>query len=117
MITIKEKIQSIRDESENSRHQVMDEIKRQIERLEEAHSHIDDARHEIRHAFIDSNDSEKDMVKNDFDVPLQKIMECPMKGIENIIKILESELEYIDKDLRRDYAWINLSMAIYWEFI
>ena len=95
METIKEKIRLSHEQAEQNRFEMMDELKNQIKRLEEAYSHIEDARHEIRHAFIDSHDSDRNMVKQDFDKPLMKILECPMKGLDNFIKIMESELESI----------------------
>ena len=93
--TIQEKLRTSQEQVEQNRLEVMEELKNQIERLEEAYSHIEDARHEIRHAFIDSNDSDRNMVKQDFDEPLRWILECPQKGLDNFIKILEAELEYI----------------------
>ncbi len=95
METIQEKLRTSQEQVEQNRLEVMEELKNQIERLEEAYSHIEDARHEIRHAFIDSNDSDRNLVKKDFDKPLLKILECPQKGLDNFIKILEAELEYI----------------------
>jgi recombinational DNA repair ATPase RecF len=93
--TIQEKLRTSQEQVEQNRLEVMEELKNQIERLEEAYSHIEDARHEIRHAFTNSNDSDRNMVKQDFDKPLLKILECPQKGLDNFIKILEAELEYI----------------------
>ena len=98
MITIQEKVQSIRDESEHNREQIIDELKSQIRRLEEAYSHIEDARHEIRHAFIESNEADKSLVEKDFDEPLRWILEDSQKGLDNFIKILEAELVYVKRN-------------------
>ena len=102
--TIQEKLRTSQEQVEQNRLEVMEELKNQIERLEEAYSHIEDARHEIRHAFIDSNDSDRNLVKKDFDEPLRWILEDSQKGLDNFIKILESEHEYIGKQIDGDYV-------------
>ena len=104
METIQETLRTSQEQIEQNRLEVMEELKNQIKRLEEAYSHIEDARHEIRHAFIDSHDSDRNLVKKDFDEPLRKVLECSQNGLDNFIKILESEHEYIGKQIDGDYV-------------
>ena len=102
--TVQTKLRISQEQVEQDRLEVMEELKNQIGRLEEAYSHIEDARHEIRHAFIDSHDSDRNLVKKDFDEPLRKVLECSQNGLDNFIKILESEHEYIGKQIDGDYV-------------
>ena len=75
------------------------ELKKQISRLEEAYEALDDAQHEILMAFLDSHGSDRNMAENDFRNPLKKLMDCPKNGLWNLIEIMKSELEYIEKQM------------------
>ena len=102
--TVQEKIRISQEKINQNRLEVMEELKNQIGRLEEAYSHIEDARHEIRHAFVDSNDADKQMVKRDFDEPLRWLLEDSQKGLDNFIKIHEAEHDYINNQFDGDYV-------------
>ena len=102
--TVQEKIRINQEMINQNRLEVVEELKKQISRLEEAYSHIEDARHEIRHAFVDSSDADKRMVKMDFDEPLRWILEDSQKGLDNFIKILETERDYINNQFDGDYV-------------
>tara|TARA_B100000315_G_scaffold96314_1_gene88446 strand:+ start:632 stop:952 length:321 start_codon:yes stop_codon:yes gene_type:complete len=82
--------------------EMIDELKKQIKRLEDAYGAIDDARHDIRMAFADSHDTDKQLSERDFREPLKKILECPRKGLDNLIKIMETELSHIENNIEND---------------
>ena len=81
---------------------MIDELKNQIKRLEDAYGAIDDARHDIRMAFADSHDTDRQLCERDFREPLKILLDCPRKGLDSLIKILETELRQIENKIEND---------------
>ena len=77
------------------------ELVRTIERLEEAYGAIDEARHQIWMAFRDSNGVNQEMVETDFRKPLKNILDCPWKGLDNLIDILKDDLGSIEDEIEK----------------
>ena len=77
------------------------ELVRTIERLEEAYGAIDEASHQILMAFRDSDDANQEMVENNFRKPLKNIIDCPWKGLDNLIDILKDDLGCVENEIEK----------------
>jgi len=77
------------------------ELVKSIRCLEEAYGAIDVASHQILMAFRDSDDANQEMVENDFRKPLKNILDCPWKGLDNLIDILKDDLGSVEDEIEK----------------